>query len=513
MTDTKAFARTAPWPVLIGLGGFWFVLVRMFSPQWTFYEQYNYGWAVPFLCAYLLWNRWADRPQPAAEKNFPVLALLAACALLLLPTRIVVEANPIWRAGSWALGLEVVAMTLCLFSLAGGVNWLKHFWFPVVFFLVAIPWPSQWENMLVQNLMRLDTGIVVEILGVIGVPALQRGSVIEISTGLVGIDEACSGIRSLQATLMIGLFFGELYRLSSKRRVAMIASGMGLAFLCNVARTLTLVLVSSKSGNEVMNRWHDPTGISILVVCFTGLWLIALKLKPAANPVAQRNAPQPAWPQIQPRFVSTGLVVWLVMVEAGNAAWFGLREQADPNLTNWSMRWPADKSNLRELQITQNVAAQLRYDEGHSMGWSEPDGTVWQMFYFRWKPARSLLERVRMQSVKTHRPEICLPGAGLTLRTNLGVKEFEAGGLSLPFNAYVFDDRGLSLHVYFCAWEDGPLGVASNMRESTASRLQAALAGSRSVSQRTLEIAMWGCRDSQEADAALLRQLRDCIQR
>jgi hypothetical protein len=25
----------------------------------------------------------------------------------------------------------------------------------------------------------------------------------------VGIDEACSGIRSLQATLMIALFFGE----------------------------------------------------------------------------------------------------------------------------------------------------------------------------------------------------------------------------------------------------------------------------------------------------------------
>src|SRR5262249_11542736 len=160
-----------------------------------------------------------------------------SCALLLLPTRVTVEANPIWRAASWAMALEMVFLTLGLIYLAGGKSWLKHFGFPVAFFLVAVPWPSQWEGAIVQTLMRVNTVIVVEVLTVLGVPAVARGNVIEISTGLVGIDEACSGIRSLQATLMIALFFGELCRLQAARRGWLVLAGTGLALACNMART------------------------------------------------------------------------------------------------------------------------------------------------------------------------------------------------------------------------------------------------------------------------------------
>jgi hypothetical protein len=55
---------------------------------------------------------------------------------------------------------------------------------------------------------------VVEVLGWLGIPAMAHGNVIEVATGMVGIDEACSGIRSFQSSLMISLFFGEFYALS-----------------------------------------------------------------------------------------------------------------------------------------------------------------------------------------------------------------------------------------------------------------------------------------------------------
>jgi hypothetical protein len=57
------------------------------------------------------------------------------------------------------------------------------------------------------------------LLGWLGVAALQHGNVIEVATGNVGIDKACSGIRSFQATLMISLFLGKLYRLNMTRRL------------------------------------------------------------------------------------------------------------------------------------------------------------------------------------------------------------------------------------------------------------------------------------------------------
>jgi hypothetical protein len=202
----------------------------------------------------------------------------------------------------------------------------------------------------------------------------------------------------------------------------------------------------------------------------------------------------------------------LAAVEGGTAAWFEWREQADPQLSNWQVRWPANKPHLREVELSHRVRTELNFNEGRAMSWGETDGSAWQVFYFRWGPAKSLVDRVRVQFAKSHRPEICLPATGLNLRTDRGVIDLSVGKLILPFRAYEFEDRGLPLHVYYCAWEDGTRGVASNMRENTSSRLAAALAGSRSVSQRVLEIAVWGSRDNKAADAALHARLQELIE-
>ena len=68
--------------------------------------------------------------------------------------------------------------------------------------------------MVVQGLMRADADVVVQILSAMGTIAIQRGNVIELSSGLVGLADACTGIRSLQSTLMISLFLGEYYRMN-----------------------------------------------------------------------------------------------------------------------------------------------------------------------------------------------------------------------------------------------------------------------------------------------------------
>ena len=93
------------------------------------------------------------------------ISLVFFCVLL-FSTRIIVEANPIWRAASWAMGIELVLITLAVIYLVGGKSWLKHFAFPVIFLLIALPWPSHWENGLVQALMRANTQVVVEIISV-----------------------------------------------------------------------------------------------------------------------------------------------------------------------------------------------------------------------------------------------------------------------------------------------------------------------------------------------------------
>src|SRR5262249_48488999 len=161
------------------------------------------------------------------------ITLIVLAALFLLPVRFVAEANPDWRLLSWMFAITATAISILFIYLIGGGGWVRQLAFPFFFFLVAVPWPMQFEQHVIQGLMRAVTAINVSVLNSIGVPALQHGNVIEVASGMIGIEEACSGVRSLQATLMISLFLGELYSFNVLRRIVLVLIGALLAFLCN----------------------------------------------------------------------------------------------------------------------------------------------------------------------------------------------------------------------------------------------------------------------------------------
>src|SRR4029077_13626072 len=179
------------------------------------------------------------------------------------------------------------------------------------------------EQVIIQDLMRMVTAINVTLLQLAGVPALQHGNVIEVSSGFIGIEEACSGVRSLQATLMVSLFLGELYSFKISRRVVLIVIGVLLAFFCNVVRTAILVWVGTTKGINTIEAWHDPAGLTILMVCFFGLWIASLVMirrgrdSTIAHPI---GAPRPAITLNLSLLVLLGL--WLVLVEAGVQLWY-----------------------------------------------------------------------------------------------------------------------------------------------------------------------------------------------
>ena len=197
--------------------------------------------------------------------------IFATLALFWLPTRLIQEANPEWRFISWALGVEVVGLTLCAIYLGKGRGWLGRLAFPICYFLVAVPWPTLIEAPVIQSLTRINSEIVVELLGWVGIPAIQHGNLIEVSTGTVGIDEACSGIRSFQTTLMLSLFFGDYYRLRRLQRWLLLPIGFMLAMALNVGRMSLLTIIAAKKGVAAISDYHDPAGITITVILLRGV--------------------------------------------------------------------------------------------------------------------------------------------------------------------------------------------------------------------------------------------------
>jgi len=515
---SSRFALTAlrlplgAWLPLAVLGAYWLSLIHQLGAQWSIYEQYNYGWSVPFLCAYLVWRKVQDakgEAQGAKRKaqsarrfpwsRSPVVqwsrslfavpwsgSLVVFLALLYAPTRWLHEANPVWRVTSLLWTLEIIGITFLVLHLLAEANAQKplpaslfplpsppsslppprfrvpsafSLAFPICFFLVAVPWPYPLETFLVQTLTRLNVGATLELLGWSGVPAIQHGNVIEISTGAVGIDEACSGIRSTQATLMLSLFLGELYELTVRRRLWCVFAGFALAFVFNVGRTLLLTQVGQAHGIRAIAAWHDPAGVTILVACFLCLWGLAVVLRgprplsgegtwkmeiggrrsedgdrraEGRGPLTSDIRPltsdlpspisgaSPVVPWSRSLVVSSSLAAWLVLVEGGTQLWYHLHERPTSATVNWSLQVPSGTASYQTLDISEAIRSQFRYDAGLEGEWQDPTGARWQLYYFRWLPTASLNRRVRVQRAKMHGPTTCLPMLGITLKADLG---------------------------------------------------------------------------------------------
>jgi exosortase len=266
------------------LAALWFGLCRELSGEWSVNEQYNFGWFVPFFALYLFWLRWQDRP-PAQISNrisniaySAALGMAIAALLLLLPLRLFEIANPEWRLLAWIHALAVVTLTLLLLWWVGGKAWLRHFAFPVAFIFIAVPWPTALETPVIQGLMRVVARVAAETAMLLGTPAQVEGNLIRVSNGLVGVNEACSGIRSLQTSLMIGLLFGEVKRLSVLRRLALVVCAVVIALLANFLRAVFLVMVAATESLSEVSRWHDIAGYSIIAFVFVATLVLAYLL-------------------------------------------------------------------------------------------------------------------------------------------------------------------------------------------------------------------------------------------
>ena len=512
------FILTWVW-VVLPLGYLWFRLIDNLRLEWSTNPQYSYGLVVPLLVIGLLLRRWQNmrgqRHATLAGNPWLAVLLCALLAFLYLPARLIEEATPEWRPIQWLLGIEIIGLTLYAVYLAGGKSWLRQGAFPIAFFLVAIPWPTLMEAPIIQGLSRLNASLVVEVLGVLNVPAIQHGNLIQVSTGTVGINDACSGIRSFQSSLMISLFLGEFYLFGWGRRLLLIPIGFMLAMLLNLCRASLLTWIAAKQGVQAIASYHDEAGMTILLLCTAMLgaaaWLLnhgRVRSGPT-NVTMVEEVPSDegakAWNRIK-RF-GLILIVWLVTVEVGAELWYRIRESQLKPGPSWSVNLPTDNPTFKELPLTTEEHDLLRFDQGLKGQWQEADGTGWQAFYFNWRPGR-----VAGYLAKRHTPDICITASGLKLLADPDLTVIKVNGVELPMRHYVFSSSSGPLQVYQCHWEAGLDQDSYTASESARFNLiRGVWAGRGNQGQKVLEIIITGYDDSELARQALVHQLDKLI--
>ena len=535
----------------------WLGLFRELGGEWSVNEQYNFGWFVPCFALYIFWLRWQDRPRTEIQNpksaatdakqrlgfeiqtRRTIAAFLTIPALiLLLPIRLFEIANPEWRLLAWVHALAAVVLTLSALWWAGGKAWLRHFAFPVAFIFIAVPWPTALETPVIQGLMRLVALVAAETTMLFGTPAQVEGNLIRVSNGLVGVNEACSGIRSFQTSLMIGLLFGELKRLTVSRRLALVVCAVVIALLANFVRAVFLVQIAATENLSEVGRWHDIAGYTIILFVFVTTMGLAYLLgkSQATHPTSEiesqhRKLAISNWQSAIPLSCIVVALCWLLFVEVGTAAWYRVHERNLISGVRWNVEWPKQAPNFRKLKVDNEIRAVLRFDEGDAAAWTlsspinaaEPNSVACSLYFLRWNPGKNSALLANL-----HRPDVCLPASGWKQVADHGVRNYPvSNSVELPFRHFEFQRtfEGSAIqtaHAFYCLSEDrigesstsGPgadsPGMFGNRSEWTRTeRLDAVLKGRRHLGQQVIEAIFMSNEPFSAADAE--SYLRDFV--
>jgi exosortase len=248
--------------------------LNAYNPNGEYMESEDgHGVLVPFVVLALFW--WKRRELLAGEIAawWPGLLIVGVALFFHLLGFLIQQPR-----------ISLVAMFLGIYGLMGlawGPGFLRRSFFPFLLFGFCIPWGALMQpvsfglRLLVCQLVELVSHYIVQI------DIVRQGTGLFDPTGQFQYDvaAACSGVRSLTATLALATVFAFVSLRSWWRRAILIASAFPLAVIGNLLRMMAIVIAADIWGQDAGNYVHEggPLGIFSLmpyVPAFIGLMLL-----------------------------------------------------------------------------------------------------------------------------------------------------------------------------------------------------------------------------------------------
>lgn len=137
---------------------------------------------------------------------------------------------------------------------------------------LAVPFPNNLDRTLITSLQLFTARWSSVVLDMLGVVHVMEGAVVEVPQKKLLVEEACSGIHSLFATLCVTLFWVFWSRTPALRAIPLLVSAIFWVVVANVARVVIVTVVDTQLGINVTEG--TPHEILSLVVFAVILGLV-----------------------------------------------------------------------------------------------------------------------------------------------------------------------------------------------------------------------------------------------
>lgn len=231
--------------VLAGLGG-----------EWWRNEDYSHGLLVPFVLAYLVYEKRSTWRSLVSQGSWWGGMLLAASLAVYLVGFLGAE---FFLQRTAFVG--VCAGAILLF---GGWRLLQESFFALVLLLMAIPLPTLVFNVVALPLQLIASTVSERVLELLNIPVFREGNVLQLANMTLSVAEACSGIRSLMSLLTIALLAAYFLPYRMWLRGVVVITAVPIAIAANAFRV---------AGTGVLARYYGERAAQGFFHTFSG-WLV-----------------------------------------------------------------------------------------------------------------------------------------------------------------------------------------------------------------------------------------------
>lgn len=240
------------------------------------YNNNSHGILVPFIFLYFIWKlrktiQWSDiRPSYFGG------AVLIGSLLLYV----------VGLIG----GIKVISR-LCFVSTLIGLIWFnfgsqffRKIAFPLCFLFFMVPIPVAIIGLISFPLQLNVTNISYTIISSLGIAVLQEGNILHFVNTSLEVAEACSGIRSLVAYIMLGYLFAYLSSLSYTCKMLLFLIAIPLSIIVNVVRVTVTGLMAHFFGGHIARGFlHEFSGLLVFALGFIIYGVVFLLLEKRAD--------------------------------------------------------------------------------------------------------------------------------------------------------------------------------------------------------------------------------------
>jgi exosortase len=221
--------------------------------QWWTDEDMSYGFIVPLVIAWIVWN---DR---AHWRGLPVRPNVLGFAVLLVAAFLQVASA--FGAGLFAASLAFVLTLAGLVLALFGMAWLRAWTFPLVLTLFMLPKLAVVYNQVTLPLQLIATRLAGAMLAIAGFSVLRDGNILTVAGHSIEVVEACNGIRYLLPLAFLGLVIAYTLGAAAWIRAVVAAASVPIAILANALR----VALSGLSPRLSEGSAHATLGVVIFV--------------------------------------------------------------------------------------------------------------------------------------------------------------------------------------------------------------------------------------------------------